>query len=344
MISSKLSINLVTWNGIKYIADCLDSIQKQTFKDYNVLIIDNGSNDGTVDFIKKNYPKIPVIKNFKNLGFAKAHNQGIKYSNSQYVLVLNQDIVLTPIYLAELMKVLENNEEVSCVSGKLLKIRTLSDDLGGKIKTNIIDSTGLKMFKNRKVINRGMGEEDINQYNNLEEVFGLSATALLIRRDALNTIRISDKNRNIDEFFDEDFFSYKEDVDLSWRLQLLGWKSLYVPWAIAYHYRSASSSKETVKEIIKNRRRKSDFVNRLSYKNHLFTLLKNEHKINLLKNLPSILFYESKKFIFLMFIEPQNLYFSLKEFFKQLSRIMIKRKINFSKIKVDSNYINKWFY
>lgn len=344
MLNTKVTVNLVTWNGIKYIADCLNSVEKQTFSDYDILVIDNGSTDNTVEYIKQNHPQITVIKNIKNLGFAKAHNQAIKYSNSPFVLILNQDVILAPTYLENLIKVIENNQVIAAVSGKLLKIKTSIDDIETKIKTKLIDTTALKIFKNRRVIDLGSGENDNGQFDKLEEVFGFSATALLFRREALEKARIILPHKNIDEFFDEDFFSYKEDIDLSWRLQILGWKFLYVPSALAFHYRSAVCPlNDNFREIINNRKNKAEFVNKLSYKNHLLTILKNEHKLNFIKYFPHIFFYEMKKIFYMIAFEPKIFFGAINDFFPQIPRALAKRKILFNKSKVRSDYISQWF-
>ncbi|HEX9664580.1 MAG TPA: glycosyltransferase family 2 protein [Patescibacteria group bacterium] len=340
----KVSVNLVTWNGLKYLADCLESIYQQTFQDFSLIVIDNGSTDGTVEFIKTKYPQAAVIQNFKNLGFARAHNQAIEYSNTDYVLLINQDIILNSDYLEQLIKTVETDSKIGSLGGKLLKIKTSQDDLNQKIKTSLIDSAGLTIFKNRRVIDRGSGQEDQGQYNQPEEIFGFSGALVLYRRQALNDIKLDHPGKKISEYLDQDFFSYKEDIDLAWRLQLAGWKSVYLPSAVAYHYRTASQAENPGWQAIRiNRRDKSNFVNQLSYKNHLLLLFKNEALANFLKFSPQIVSYELKKFFYLLIFEPANWYRSLKKFFKQLPRILSKRKIYQEKIRLNSGQLNRWF-
>lgn len=336
----KVSINLVTWNSLKFLPQCLASIFQQNYKDFSLLIIDNGSNDGTIKFLEKEYPHIAFLKNSRNLGFSKAHNQGIKFAIEKgfdYVLVINPDIILTQNCLENLVQTMESDLRIAGVGPKLFKVQTGNVELKESIKTKIIDSCGLKILRSRKVVERGAKEMDEGQYNKKEEVFGISGALVLYRSKTLNDIKIND------EYFDEDFFAYKEDIDLAWRLRLKGWKNLYQPKAIAYHYRTATI-KETAGliETIKNRREKSKIVNYFSYKNHLLLLVKNEFIFNFLLHLPFILFYEFKKFIYLLFFETKTLK-AFKQFLKELPSALKKRRLIMKDRKIGFKEIRKWF-
>jgi len=342
---SKVSIQIVTWNSLKFLPDCLESIFNQTYKDFSILVIDNASNDGTIEFLRKNYPQIKILRNNKNLGFARAHNQGIKLSQgADYIFIINPDIILEKDFLEKILKIIEKDKKIGAISGKLLKIYTSEPEINEKVKTKIIDSTGLKIFKSRRIIDRGEGELDQKQYEKIEEVFGLSGACLLLRLAALEDIKLKIENCKLkicEEYFDEDFFSYKEDIDLSWRLRLFGWKIIYFPEAIAYHYRQVFGTKNKIKEIIKRRREKSPLVNYLSYRNHLFCLIKNDFLINFLKDLPFILFYEFKKFLYLIFFEQKTLK-AILEVFKKLPKMLKKRKYIMKNKKIFPKEIKKW--
>ena len=174
----KVQINLVTYNGEKYLPFCLESVFKQTFKDFKLLIIDNDSSDESVKFIKEKYPQVDLVVNQKNKGFAAAHNQGIAWSRSDYVLLLNQDMVLAEDYLEKIVEFLDNNPKVGAAAGKIY-----SWDFEKNIKTQKIDSLGLKIFKNHKVADINQGKVDDGSWREPEEVFGVSGSAPVYRKE-----------------------------------------------------------------------------------------------------------------------------------------------------------------
>jgi GT2 family glycosyltransferase len=339
----KVAINLVTWNGAKQIEACLNSILGQTFQDFLLLIIDNGSVDQTVKIIEELYlpvfkDKIKFVKNKTNAGFAFAHNQAILWTDSDYVLTLNQDVILQPNYIAKAVEFLDKHHDVGSVTGKILRWENNeSEDLKNIQKSDIIDSLGLKIYKSQRVIDRASGEQDQKQYQNITEIFGPCATCPIYRRQALEDVRFED------EFFDKDFFSYKEDVDLAYRLIWRGWKSYYIPEAIAYHERTArGQEKFSNLAIIRHRKNKSKFVSYHSYKNHLFLIYKNLSGRNFGRYFFSIFFYELKKLCYIFFLESSTLA-SLFEFFAQKKRMKIKRRYIMSRRLIKDDEMRKWF-
>ena len=222
---AKVQVQIVTWNSLRYMVDCLESLMRQTFRDFSVLVIDNASEDGTVEFIRSYYPEVSILQNFKNFGFSKANNQGIAFAKSDYVLVMNPDVILTDEFLEKLVSFADQYQNGGSYGGKILKIFSEAVDqnevegLREVVKSNIFDSTGLQIFKSRRAVNRGEGQKDQGQYDKTQEVFGLSGACVLYRLAALQDTMI----RN--EYFDQDFFTYKEDIDLAWRLRLYGWSN-----------------------------------------------------------------------------------------------------------------------
>lgn len=344
----KLSIQIITFNNRQFIKDCLDSLFKQTYQDFSILIIDNASNDGTVKFIhdyysikqiKKDFKssaKLFVFRNIKNVGFAQAHNQGLKMSQSELVLVINPDIILEPNFLERLIKVLTKDEKIGSVGGKLLKIRLGDLELQEKIRTKLIDSTGLTILKSRRVIDRGEGEEDQKQYDKKTKVFGISGACVLYRKQALEDVRvlIGQAKEKI-EYFDQDFFAYKEDVDLAWRLNLRGWQAVYVPQAKAYHFRAGAS--------IDRRFSQAKLINFLSFRNHSWMLLKNNYARNFLIHLFYILGYQISKKSYLLLTQPLVLVKSGFSFYTGLHKMYQKRKYILSRAKVGPKEMRKWF-
>lgn len=350
---SKVSIQIVTWNSLKFLPDCLFSIFNQTYQNFSLIVIDNDSNDGTIDFIRNNYPQVKIVQNSKNFGFARAHNQGILMTDSEYVLVMNPDIILEPNFLEKLINVAEQKKGGGSFGGKLLKIKLGDVELAEKIKTKIIDSAGLKVFKSRRIIDRGEGEKDVGQYDKQEEVFGISGACVLYRRQALEDVllpRITVNKTRINtdisvnqrksaafaegEYFDQDFFVYKEDVDLAWRLRLRGWQSWYVPEAKAYHFRSVSVSR---------RFSKSPWVNFLSYRNHLWLLLKNDYWQNFFRHLWFIFWYQLGKELYLFFTQPKVLFSASYSFWRGFVKMYRKRKEIMKNAKIKAQDIRHWF-
>jgi len=368
-VAPKVCIQIVTWNSQQFLKDCLDSIFNQTYKNFSILVIDNGSKDETIKFIKENYfpkhgsmeiykefrqnkPDLFIIQNKKNVGFSKAHNQGLAISQADFVLVMNPDVILEPDFLEKLIEAAEKDDKISSLGGKILKLKWGDAEIGEKLKTNILDSTGLKILRSGQVIDRGEGETDNGQHDNQEEVFGISGACVLYRRAALEDIKIPVirnsyignkfviRSRAIrqpaesDEYFDEDFFAYKEDIDLAWRLQLFGWQSVYVPTAKAYHFRSGAPASLRFSQ--------SRWVNFLSFRNHLWLFVKNMHWQIFWRNFWFILWHQSLKKLYLLFTQPGILLKGKLSFLQKFSKMLAKRKYILSQSKLNWRVINKW--
>ena len=343
-MSHKVTIQIVTWNSLLVMPHCLHSIFEQTYKDFQVLVIDNNSQDNTVDFIRKNYPEVAVLHNNKNHGFARANNQGLMLLKSPYVVLCNPDIVLEPDWLEKTMAVAEDEKYkvYGGFGGKLLKLKLLVGDGGEVEKTTTIDSCGLKILKNHRVVEIGSGEPSEN-FVNQQEIFGHSGALALYKREALENCIIKNSDHNVGDYFDGDFFFYKEDVDLAWRLQLLGWKSLFLPEVTAFHLRTMSGSdKIQAWQIIANRRQQSRLAKYYSYRNHFLVLLGNEFWSNLLFLSPYIFWYELKKFIFILLFETSNLK-AIGEVLRLLPRTLRKRKLIMGRAKVDATYFRDYW-
>ncbi|HLD27777.1 MAG TPA: glycosyltransferase family 2 protein [Patescibacteria group bacterium] len=337
---TKVAVNLVTYNAEKYLPFCLKSVFDQTFADFSLLVIDNGSNDQTLPYLKENWPQLKVVANGKNVGFAKAHNQGIAWTRSDYVLLLNQDVILEKDYLAKAVEYLEEHPGAGCLGGRML-----SWDFQNNVKTNIIDSAGLRIFKNHRVLERGQGEINKNQYGEIQEVFGVSGALPLYRRLVLEKIKVClNPGLAHAEYFDEDFFSYKEDVDIAYRLRLAGFTAVYFPEATAYHDRSVKAGADLSDRAVKaSRKHKDKMVKVYSYKNHLLALFKNEFRSNLIRFFWPIFWYEFKKLVFILFFEQSTLR-GVKMFLAQRKNNRQKRKYIFKQIcKIQPKDLAKWY-
>lgn len=315
----------------------LESLRKQTFRDFIVLFVDNASEDGSVQYIHEYFPTVSILKNTRNVGFARAHNQAMRIQPAPFVLVMNPDIILQPTYLETLLTDAEAHPRSGSFGGKLLRFQLPAGELSEAIYSDTLDSAGLRGFPSRRVIDRGSGEHDTGQYDRSESVFGISGALALYRRTALEDVRL------VHEFFDEDFFLYKEDVDLSWRLQLRGWEAHYVPAAVAYHHREAQrATNDSPRSIVQNRRRKQQRINYYSYKNHLHTLVKNESLRTIVRHLVSITWDEVRKLAYLILLEPKTLR-SVRDFWKEFPRMRKKREIILRQRTVTDDTIDRWF-
>ncbi len=217
------SIIILNWNGKRYLKECLISLKKQTYKNFEVILVDNGSTDGSIDYIKDKFGNfVKLIKNKANLGFAEGNNIGIKNSSGKYILLLNNDTKGDPLWAEELIKVAESDDKIGMCASKILSLDN----------PKIIDNVGHLIYKDGLSRGRGRLEYDQGQYDNTEEVFLPSGCAGLYRKKMLNEIGE----------FDKDFFAYSDDTDIGIRGRLAGWKCMYVPRAAVYHKYSGSTS------------------------------------------------------------------------------------------------------
>jgi len=340
---AKVLVQIVTWNSRRFISDCLESLETQTYRDFSAMVIDNGSTDGTVKFVRDTFPTVSVLENSKNLGYAKANNQGIKMCRGEYVLVLNPDALLDSNFLETIITFADAHPRGASFGGKTYKLsrQAIDDrDQGGLhevVPSETIDSTGLVLTHSREALNRGEGERDENQFERTEEVFGHSGSCVLFRKSALDEAAVRG------EYFDQDFFAYKEDVDLAWRLRLYGWESWYIPAAVAFHYRTYSKSRnKSLLGSLKKRRSESRFLRQLSLRNHYLMLIKNEHAFNVVTGLPWLMWQTFKMAVFVLFFEP----FQFRTVISIISMVpstMSKRRVIATHRSAAPRDIRRWF-
>ena len=232
-----VSIVIVSYNGKYLLNSCLNSLYAQTYENIELLVVDNASSDGSVEFIRDNFKDVTIIEQKENLGFAKGNNVALKLARGEYVAMLNNDAIAEKEWLSELVNAMELNRRIGICASKILFYNN----------RDIINSTGICIDKALGFTwDRGFGDKDGDKYREKCMVFGACAAAALYRKDMLDQIGL----------FDEDFFAYHEDVDLAWRAQLYGWKCIYVPTAIVYHHFSATAGTNSpLKEYFSSRNR-----------------------------------------------------------------------------------------
>jgi GT2 family glycosyltransferase len=254
--NDRVSVTVVTYNSGRFIKRCLESVLAQKYSNKQIIVIDNASTDGTIDILEQFEDRCQIVYNEENIGFAAAQNQAVGMSTGDWVLTLNPDVLLLPNFIQALVDAGQIDPKVGTVCGKLLSILS-NFDLPDK---PLVDSTGIYFTPMLRHLDRGSQEVDNGHYLNHEYVFGATAAAALYRRTMIDDIALDG------EFFDADFFVYREDADVAWRAQLMGWRCIYTPHARGYHVRNVLPG---------NRRALPAEINMHSVKNRFLMRIKN---------------------------------------------------------------------
>jgi len=311
----RLAVNIVTFNSAWDIAACLQSLHQQTLKDLHIHILDNASTDETLQRIEP-FDVEYLLRSPINTGFCKAHNELVRRFPSEYVLFLNPDTILRPMFTEELVRALDARPDAASASGKLIRL-----------DEKTLDSTGIIMLREQRHLDRGADEPDIGQFERPEDIFGPSGAAALYRRKALDDVAING------QYFDEDFFAYREDADLAWRCRLLGWNSIYVPTAVAQHRRRVTPER---------RGSVSREINYHSVKNRFLLRINNMTASLYLRDVWRITARDAAVVGYVLLREWSSIpaLFYLLRHFRRLNR---KRRAIQSRCRADSAEIAKWF-
>lgn len=274
-LSVDTAVVTVNWNGKQHLENCFESLRKQSDQNFQIVFLDNGSTDGSVGFVKKNYPEVSIIRLADNAGFAQPNNIAIRTTflnpNIKYIITLNNDAEATEDYIKEMRSTIQKyeNEGVVAIQPRLMNF----------YEKEKFDATGVLTTFEFSAVNRGRGEVYKGQFNEIEKVFGSSASAALYTRKFLEEADLSR-----DEYFDKDYFAYYEDVDLAWRLHLMGYETIYNPKALLYHVHSATGVNY------------SPFKAFHIHRNHYFNIIKNAPFFHLWK----VLFFMPIRYVLLV--------------------------------------------
>ena len=214
-----VSIIVVNWNRRGLLNDCLCSLTRQSYANYEIILVDNGSSDESARFVKESFPSVTVVELPENRGFTGGNFAGLKIANGKFIALVNNDVRAEPDWLEKLLQPMLDDPDVGICASKLI--------IDG---TQAIDSAGDGLNTAGVGFNRGL-KMDRKHFSISELIFGACGAAALYRRSMLQEIG----------FFDDDLFLYDEDIDLSFRAQLAGWKCRYVPGALAHHKGNATS-------------------------------------------------------------------------------------------------------
>lgn len=244
MNGRRVSVVIPNRDGRHFLGPCLDALRRQTRRPDEIIVVDNGSTDGSLELLRAEYPEVVVLELGRNTGFSYPVNRGIEAAAGDYVALLNNDTECDPRWIEELVQALDANPDVGFCASKMLYHH----------ERRLIDTAGDGFTRAGFGYKRGWLHRDEGQYDQPERLFGACAGAAMYRKRLFEEVGL----------FDEDFFAYHEDSDLSFRAQLAGYACLYVPTAVVYHHGGATS-----KRIGRN------FSVRLSQRNMVYVLVKN---------------------------------------------------------------------
>lgn len=312
--TANVSVIIPNWNGKHLLKTCLTSLEKQTLKDFEIIVVDNGSSDGSVEFLKENFPKVKIIKLDKNYGFAKAVNMGIKLARGKYIVLLNNDTESDKNCLKFLVSAADKHSDAGFVAAKILNFyhRDIIDNAG-----DYIDGGGHPNTK-------GTGEKDGPQFNKEGYLFMATGGGSLFKRWVFDKV----------DLFDEEYITNMEDYDFCLRAQMLGIKGWFMPQAKIYHIRRATSCKEP------------DNFQYLTFRNMTINVIKNFpdgvllHDWNFLKVIlvnVNTFFYLSKK----GYVKPalRAEWYILTNFLRLLKK---RREIQSKKVVPDQYFIDNF--
>ena len=256
----EISVIVVNWNGKRFLDDCLGSLRRQTFRDFETIFVDNGSSDGSPEYVRSCFPEIKLVALHENRGFARGNIAGYELATGSIIVLLNNDTEADPAWLEEIHKASVMYPHAGSFASKMMYFDA----------RNRIENCGFDMGECGATRELGRGELDSSDWKTFREVFGACGGAVAYRRSMLDRIG----------FLDPDFFMVYEDVDLSFRAQLYGYACVYVPTAIVFHRYRASLGSGSAQQVF------------YSQRNIEFVYFKNMPLGLILRSLPQRLIYE----------------------------------------------------
>lgn len=313
-----VSILIVNWDGKEVFAECLLSLQKLNYPNWELIVIDNGSKDDSRDLAKKyklSNKRYILIQNSTNLGFARANNQGLEKAEGKYVLLLNNDTKVNPEFLKIMVEKMENDPTIGAMQPKIF----LTD------RDRLLDNAGSYLTTSGFLQHWGFMQNDGKEFNEEKEIFSAKGACLLTIKDLADRIGL----------FDEDFISYFEESDFCWRVWLSGYRVIYYPKTFIYHKLGATSKKTD-----------QVFINFHSFKNRILSLFKNLNFLNLIRILiPHLVIVAMLGFYYLLkfeFKKAKMIFDSLMWNFLNFSKAINKRRfVQQIRVKSDSELFKR---
>lgn len=263
----KVTIIIPNYNGKHFMQPCLESLAKQTYQNFKILVVDNHSTDGSIEYMKESYPDIELLPLDENYGFSRAVNVGIRHADTPYVILLNNDTTVDKNYVKEMVKAIEVSRNIFSVSSKMIQM----------YHPDLIDSAGDLYTLMGWGVCRGTGRP-VSNYTVPDQIFTACAGAAIYRRSVFEEIG----------YFDESHFAYLEDIDIGYRAKIYGYKNTFCPTALVYHVGSGTSGSKY-----------NSFKVKLSARNSVWLNYKNMPTLQLILNLlPLMLGYFVKTIFF----------------------------------------------
>ena len=254
---SQATVIIPNWNGIRYLEKCLKSLRMQTFDDFDVILIDNGSDDGSAEYVRRTFPEVKVKRFLRNTGFCHAVNTGIRMSNTPYVILLNNDVICDPLFAEELMSGMKRHPKAFSCQAKMLSMAN----------PMLVDDAGDYYCALGWAFADGKGQNE-TMYRKEKKIFASCGGAAIYRRDLLNETGL----------FDEAHFAYLEDIDLGYRARRAGYENYFIPAAKVLHAGSATSGS-----------RYNSFKTAYTSRNSIYLIYKNMRPWQIALNFPMLL-------------------------------------------------------
>jgi GT2 family glycosyltransferase len=319
--SIPVSVIIVNWNHGRFLKECLDALLAQDYPAFDITLVDNGSQDGSLEWVVCHYPDVRLLTFPDNRGFSRAFNQAVDRTDGTFVLSLNPDVTVRSGFIAEMVRATGPDERIGMVAPKLLRADAPA----------VLDSTCLSIDRRRRPYDRGQGEVDRGQYDTQSDAFGACGAAALYRRAMLDDLALDG------EYLDEEFFAYYEDADLAWRAQLHSWRCVYAPRAVATHARGWGDALRKKGHAVKDRRGP-----RLALRNRYLMTIKNDTWGHLLADLPFILTAELPRLAYTALAAPEVL-LGIPDLVRAWPATLRKRRRNRGRRTVHDAAVRGWF-
>lgn len=327
-----ISVLIPNWNGKKYLSLCLDSLEKQTFRDFETILVDNGSEDGSVEYVRENYPDVNVIEMGENKGFSAAVNAGVAAAKGELIFLFNNDAEADPGLLETFVVWAAKHPDAGFFATKVLLY----------YDREVLDSAGVEFFSDGRFILRGHFEKDREEFDKACNVFGGHGASVLYRTKVIRETGP----------FDEDFFGYMEEADINMRMNLLGYYGVYIPDALVYHVGSGTCSKMSIERKFETDDKKnegkrtdygkpiSDFIAYHTIRNRWFLMVKSFPSDLIIRNLFSMILLEISQFIRWVVIDKRSkIYFKAFHDFRKGFGLMLKKRREIMKNRKIDSYV-----
>ncbi len=272
------SVIIPNYNGAEFIKECIDSLKLQEYKDFEIIVVDNGSKDDSAELVEREYPGIRLKRLDQNYGFSRAVNEGLRMSEAPFVILLNSDTRVETGFVGALVSAIKSDESVFSVASKMIQMK----------RPDKLDGAGDLYSAFGWAYARGKGRSS-EGYTKTAKVFSACGGAAIYRRSILDEIG----------WFDEFHFAYLEDTDIGYRARIMGYKNIYCPEAKVYHVGSGATGS-----------RYNDFKIRISARNNMYVIMKNMPVLQIVVNLPFLLLGFTIKALFFILIGHGRAYLS----------------------------------